>query len=273
MRHIPLAGASNFRDFGGYQTSSGKQVVMGQLFRSDELSQLTAEDHQVLSDRKIKTVCDLRRPSEVSTAPTQWPGYVPSRQIHVPLFLDQAGPTTFQRIMDNPETRNNPEASRETMIELYRRLITDPNAQAALRKIFAHLADERSFPALFHCSGGKDRTGVVCALILSVLGVSQEDIVSDYMLTKVYYKGIQDLDTRISQMFAGLNAKDWTMEALVPVFSVEPAYIEATFETIENQYNGLDNYLSQIIGLSSDFTQNFHEHLLISSTLQPEEAP
>src|SRR5215472_3496777 len=97
-RHVPLEGASNFRDFGGYPTADGRRrVKWGRLYRSDRLSELTDVDLARLAGLGIRHVHDLRRASEVELAPTRWPGETAPRLIASPIFEDESGgASTFQ---------------------------------------------------------------------------------------------------------------------------------------------------------------------------------
>ncbi|MET0183499.1 MAG: tyrosine-protein phosphatase, partial [Caulobacterales bacterium] len=167
MTRLALAGASNFRDFGGQTTRSGAHVKTGMLFRSDKLSALTADDHATLEPLKFQRIFDLRRESESKNAPTVWPG---PTILELPLFRDESGPTTFDRLLNDPAARKNPETARAGMRDLYQKLVHAPSAQDGYKSIFSYLAEPEHFPVVVHCSAGKDRTGVVCALILGALG-------------------------------------------------------------------------------------------------------
>jgi protein tyrosine/serine phosphatase len=180
-RHVPLAGASNFRDFGGYATEGGRAVKWRRLYRSDRLSELTAADHARLAPLGIRHVYDLRRQSEADAAPTHWPGEAAPRLIRHPIFEDEAGgPSTFERIAVSEEARHDPALARAIMGQLYARIVTEPGPLAALPVMVEHLAEPDACPVLIHCSAGKDRTGVAAALLLGLLGVADDVIATDY---------------------------------------------------------------------------------------------
>jgi protein-tyrosine phosphatase len=249
MRHIPLEGASNFRDFGGYEGQGGRRVKQGLLYRSDRLSELTAGDYDTLAPRRIVLVCDLRRDSEAKSAPTNWAGDSAPTILRMPLFNDEAGLNTFQMVLADPEIRTSPARTRQMMVELYQRLVTAPTALAGYRGIFARLAAPRAYPILVHCSGGKDRTGVVCALLQSVLGVSRADILSDFMLTQQYYDGVKNLETRVPQLMPTQDMDDWSLEALSLIFSVEAAYLEAALDLIDREHGSADRFLVDAVSV------------------------
>lgn len=232
-RHIPLQGASNFRDFGGYPTADGRTVKWRRLFRSDRLSELTPADYETLSTHGVRVVYDLRRDSETAAAPTAWPGAHAPEIIRSPLFNDESGPNTFQRVAANEAARHDADLSRAIMRGMYVRMVTEPTALVAIGRIFTRLAHPGAVPALLHCSGGKDRTGVTCALILSALGVSREDVIEDFMLTARYYDSAANLGQRVSQVVAEAGVGFWNEAALLPIFGVERGYIDTALDHVE----------------------------------------
>jgi len=247
QRHFPLEGASNFRDFGGYPTADGRTVKWRRLFRSDRLSELTADDHARLAPLGVRHIYDLRRASECAAAPTNWPG--PSI-IESPLFIDEAGPNTFERIAADEAARHDADLARKIMAQLYARLVTDPGPLAKFRPMFEHLAEPEATPALFHCSAGKDRTGVTCALILGVLGVSRDDITADFMLTQRYYGADEARKLRIAQIVEEAGLGFWSEEALVPIFTVEQAYIDVALDIVEAA-GGPERFLIDQVGVGA----------------------
>jgi len=241
-RHIPLQGASNFRDFGGYPTADGRSVRWRRLFRSDRLSELTPADFAALGAHGVRCVCDLRRDSEAAAAPTAWPGEDAPELVRAPLFNDEAGPNTFQRISADEAARHDANLTRAIMGTMYVRMLTDAPPLAAFGRIFARLAAPDAFPAVFHCAGGKDRTGVTCALVLGVLGVGREDIAEDFMLTGKYYNAADHLRRRVGQVVAEADLGFWSEPALMPIFGVERGYIDTALDIVDAA-GGTDAFL------------------------------
>ena len=272
MRHIPLQGASNFRDFGGYTGIDGRQVKQGLLYRSDRLNGLTPADFEALSPRGIRVICDLRRTREIVLSPTTWPGQVGPghagpvhagpEALHVSLLTDEAGPDVMSRILADPAIRSDPARSRLEMITLYRQLAQQDLAIAGYKTIFERLAQDDALPFLVHCSAGKDRTGVVCALIQSVLGVSKTDIRDDFMLTAKHYDGAKNAHARVPQIMAGLDVEGWTVEALAPVFTVEEAYLDGFLDAVEAEHGTIAAFLSGPVGLSAETLNAVRAQLL-----------
>ena len=169
-RRIGLSGPVNFRDLGGYDTLDGRRVRWRRLFRSDSLSPVTADDAQLLTEELgLLAVVDLRTGRELEREGRGGLADVALHYHHVPLIdEDSIDP-------DGPGHRLLP--------DLYTRLLAQSagRVSAALAAIASEVADH---PTVFHCTAGKDRTGVVAALVLGLLGVSEDDIVADYVLTQ-----------------------------------------------------------------------------------------
>jgi protein-tyrosine phosphatase len=258
-RHIPLDGASNFRDFGGYATADGRRVKWRRLFRSDHLAGLTASDFEQLAPHGIRLVCDLRRDSEVMAAPTHWPGTAGPEIFNSPLLGNSA--TSAPRAVPDPNECRDGEWARAYMRKTYARLVTEPVPLAAFGRIFERLATADAFPALIHCTAGKDRTGATCALILSALGVAREHVVEDFMLTGKYYNLSPDVKRHISQIIESSQLGAVGEEALTPILSVEPSYIETTLDLIDAE-GGIDAFLQRKAGVDPAALQRLRDELL-----------
>ena len=161
-----LAGAMNFRDLGGYHTHDGRRTRSGLVFRSNSLQELTDEDLEVLREHlRVATVLDLRTPKEIARD-----GVGP--------FVDDALRYVNIPFLHEGKDSGKPGRISEGLVQRYLsylRFATD-NVVRALRTI----GDEDALPLVFHCSAGKDRTGVLAALVLGCLGVDPETVVADY---------------------------------------------------------------------------------------------
>lgn len=183
-RLVPLVGAGNVRDLGGWQTAAGSTMRRGRIFRGDDLADLTDEDVTVLTDvLGIRTVVDLRSADEVERAPGRLqPHRV--RLLHRPLL---ARPTHAPNVLE--------EGAEVDLVERYLEyLVAGPRQVCAALTAVAASCDA---PVLFHCSAGKDRTGVVAALLLSLVGVPAESIIDDYAFT----------EQRVDAVFGRLRAR------------------------------------------------------------------
>ena len=169
-RTLTFDGCVNFRDLGGYRTTDGFQIGWRRLFRADGLNKLTPEDDRRLIELGVATVIDLRTVDEAKQRGRFPVERVPVRYVDLP--LTDVLPATEEL----PSWR---EAS--YVASRYSEMVS--KGAPALTGAFEALAVSDSLPAVFHCSAGKDRTGVLSALILAFLGVPDEIIVEDYSLS------------------------------------------------------------------------------------------
>lgn len=234
-----LSGAPNFRDFGGYDTVDGRRVRRGQLFRSDDLSNLTHGDLEALTPLAIRLICDLRGSLERTRRPSRWPEGLTTERIVASLSTDlRMGHGFHARFLEDAPTAEN---ARLMMLETYRYL--PRNGARGLQTIFSRLA-AGEVPALIHCTAGKDRTGFICASLLSVLGVPRETIYADYLLTNE--RGNLDaLAIRVAPLIEQmLEIKDpLPRVALDVVNGVAREYLDASFAAIDEEHGSLDAYL------------------------------
>ena len=167
-RHVPFEACFNFRDIGGYETAGGRYVRWGAVFRSGSLHRLTAADQKTAARLGIRTVIDLRSTTEVQRE-GRFHGSDEVGFHHLPLE-DAAA--------DNDETPDLRDRSLgETYVDI---AVTGGHAVANVLRVVA----EDDHPVVIHCFAGKDRTGVIAALILSSLGVPDATISSDYELSE-----------------------------------------------------------------------------------------
>ncbi|MFN8528648.1 MAG: tyrosine-protein phosphatase [Anaerolineae bacterium] len=165
--HVP--DALNVRSLHGFSNAHGLEIHSNAFYRADSLHRLTAEGQRALIDAGVTTIIDLRSASEIATAAYTLIDPLASGWCHIPLMaLSSDDPGTPAPVPDSLET-------------LYRFFIDD--CQPAFRQIFAAIADARPGAVLFHCTAGKDRTGMVAALLLSLVGVDDETIADDYSLS------------------------------------------------------------------------------------------
>jgi protein-tyrosine phosphatase len=166
-RRIPLAGLYNFRDLGGYRAADGRTVRWRRLFRSDGHHRLAPDDIAALRNLGIATVIDLRTMEELAETGRS------------PLHDGQA--THHRHVPFLPTFNGLPTPERPGLAGFYLRDIA--LGCSCVVEVFRLLTEEPSYPAVYHCAGGKDRTGVISALILRALGVDDEQIIADYALT------------------------------------------------------------------------------------------
>jgi protein-tyrosine phosphatase len=223
-RRIELPGVLNLRDAGGYPVEGGGTVRWRTLFRSDALHRLDAAGAAALSGLGIKTVVDLRTQAEADIAPSP----VSGRVIHLPLLAN------FQ-VLPAP-TVPEPPGSRLDLRAIYRYFVDECGDNIA--SAITELAGDGAFPALVHCSAGKDRTGIVIALILAVLGVPDEVIVADYALSGIYLD--PELTPAIGQLQASTGLGDQLTSALL---ASPPELILAVLDRVRALAGSAEGYL------------------------------
>lgn len=236
-RGITLEGANNFRDLGGYVGKDGRQVKWGKIYRSGDVSKLTDEDLKTLSSLNIKMVCDLRGPIEIEASPDRLPEG--TTWINLPAGSEQVGgANSFLKYMKTPDTADS------MMMAFYTR---NDHYKAKYKPMFDQLLGlENDYALMFHCAGGKDRTGVGAALILYALGVSESDIYRDYELTNEFRKDINEPAVK-KYMNEGLSEK-----AARAMMAADPKYLKAAFESLTKKYGTVDKFLEMEMELTAE---------------------
>ena len=238
-RRIVLEGAVNFRDQGGYPTENGRFVKWRRLFRSDSLHDLTESDVQTITGTLgLTTIVDLR---SINSVLEDGRGLLALSGIayHNYPFLERRG-------IEPPTSGSDPG---ERLTAIYQWILL--NAGTLMAQAFNALAQDVNQPALFHCNAGKDRTGVLGATLLSVLGVSREDVVADFLMTNEVIDGIL---ARIKKM---PGFQDSTREGIM---APQPA-IEKFLDVIEREFGGPESYLLRH-GVHQDIINGFKESML-----------
>jgi protein-tyrosine phosphatase len=229
-RHLALEGATNFRDLGGYPGEAGRPVRWRQLFRSNHLGILTETDIAAIRALKIKSAFDLRGVQE--RLPTLC--CMDDIAVHS-LPIEPAIYTALTSHVASGKALTAPDALR-MMRESYRDYVRDNTD--TFRALMAHLLEDHA-PLVIHCTAGKDRTGFACAMILRSLGVAEEIVVEDYLLTNTYYR-IDAATEKSIPLPADVKA------ALI---SVEASFLDAAFDAIREDFGDLDSYIAQGLGL------------------------
>ena len=246
-RVLHLNASANFRDFGGYITFDGKRVKRGKLYRSDTLSLLSDADVAEVSKLGLNRIVDLRTDSEINREGNDriYPGnetkydflyfgygdpYLAKAQVSTELawdILQVNFPCLYVNILKQNEM--------------------------SIKLVFDRFADSSQYPILIHCTQGKDRTGIVIALLLLLLGVPRSTVMEDYMLTEKLVDWQQKRNEMISYLGEfhdavpeGITADDWA-----PFFTCLPQAMENLFDHLETKYNGVTDFLDSV-GITSD---------------------
>ncbi len=170
QRRIPFEQVFNFRDLGGYRAHDGRTLRWRTLFRSDGLQAMTDADRSRFSGLGIRTVVDLRNPTSVERGPAAVPQPV---TVHPLPFIDDEGLRAFSEQFDGIPSS-----------EWYADVLQRGQASGVIRQAFDVFCDPATYPASFNCSLGKDRAGLMAALLLGAVGVDVQQIVDDYALSE-----------------------------------------------------------------------------------------
>ena len=241
LRSQFLSGVSNFRDLGGYAAADGRRVRTGIVYRSNQLSRASEADVVLLRGLDIRAICDLRSVRERHAQPT------PERiatAIH-----GSAKPDTdfiFEDIFAHTPHEVNAWA------EAFARFYGDSTEYYADEfGLMFRLILGRDLPMVVHCSAGKDRTGVACALLLSALGVDRATVMADYLFTSARL----DEDVHFKNMLSDAKLNHYA--ALPPecrdvMLGTSERYLGRALDTLDARYGSLEDYLNKRLGIDSD---------------------
>jgi protein-tyrosine phosphatase len=249
-RHVPLEGAQNFRDVGGYQTEDGRRVRWGLFYRSDDLSALTDADLAQLHGLGLKLVCDFRSPEEKAEEPDRLPAERTPELVELPIFDESFSPVAFREKITSGTLGDTD--LRRMLVEGNRMFATRYAPQYAA--MFERLTQPDQLPALVHCTAGKDRTGFAAAVLLRTLGVPLETVYEDFLLTNHYTA--REIE-RTLWMIRLVSMFRTDPEQVRPVLGVERAYLEAAFGAVDERYGSFDAYRRDALGLDDAETAAF----------------
>lgn len=252
-RVLPLEGAVNFRDLGGYVTTDGKRVRWGRVYRAGGLATLTDADTALLNQIGLRLICDLRTEEEA----TQEPDIIPDGMTyqHMPI-KNETRTSSFKRAWAVLTINDN--SMRGFMQDAYTRVTIDENA-ALVGSILRELADESNLPMVIHCSAGKDRTGIISAILLSVLGVPDETIIADYSLSNYYFDNFRQFAER---NIGHMQRFGITGERLYPLLIADVDTLKLALAHIRERYGSIEDYLLTAAGLDASVLAALRKNLL-----------
>jgi len=255
-RRVKLQGGCNFRDLGGYRGRFGT-TRWGLIYRSGTLAGLTPDDMSLLRSRGIRSVCDFRSNAERSRHPNPWQG---TPEVAYWFRDHERGKGDLRAVFfGQGETE---ETGMEAMRRMYRDL---PMSQReAYRAMFRCIATGE-VPMVFHCTAGKDRTGVAAALLLEALGIERDAIVDDYLLTN----DASDLARARSTFLAPAGGGSQVAEILTfpaeleaVLWRADVSFIGEMFESVDARHGSTERYLHEILGIDRKILASIRERLL-----------
>jgi protein-tyrosine phosphatase len=235
-RHLPIKGTHNVRDLGGYLTATG-QTQWRRLLRADALHRVDAEGVAELVGEGVTTVIDLRHGDELVHQPNPFEGHAAVAYHNVSLF-DGLAPGTM--------------GEGDVLLGLYQQALAE--RQEPIARVMTLIAEAPAGTVLFHCTAGKDRTGIVAALLLGAAGVHAEDIVADYAQTAALIAPI------VADITAGAVARGADPQSFARLLLSEPQTMVATLAHIEAEFGSVPAYLGHI-GLSDTTIERLRNRL------------
>jgi protein-tyrosine phosphatase len=242
-RQLSLQGTPNFRDLGGYEALDGRRLKWGKLYRSSKLSELTDVDINYVRRLGLTLICDFRQVLEQELEPTSLGGEGSHTIASLPVT-----PGSSSSFLENLHKGIIAvDDSAGFMEDINRDFVANQMPRYAEMFQLLLVGDQQ---LLIHCASGKDRTGFGAALILDVLGVSEEAIVDDYLLTNTYLPVEKEIE-RLSKEFSDHSGSEVSEELLRPMLEVRPEYIRACFEEIKKRYESKEHFYESALSLDN----------------------
>ncbi|WP_143462616.1 tyrosine-protein phosphatase [Levilactobacillus enshiensis] len=256
-RILNVTGGRNFRELGGYPTVDGHTVKWHKLLRTAGLADLTPTDQQKLTDYGVVADVDFRSKDEQKQAPDRVPAGATYHFLPVFPADDQTDASATEAELEQRFSAND-RAGHDHMVEVYQQMVTLPSAQSAYHDFFATMlaADQPDQTVLFHCTAGKDRTGMGAFFALSALGVDPQVIRQDYLLTN---ETTADHVNQMSEAARQQGHGEAFVTNLRALYSVSDDYFNAATRLINTQFGGAQDYLHDVLGLSHSDLNNFKQ--------------
>lgn len=263
---LGLRNATNARDLGGLRTTTGRVVRPGVLYRANALNRLTDAEVELVARLKLACVIDFRHPAEVEIiGPDRLPDPPPAQVLTLGVYDPEHDLfTTVSSVL-----RGNGDAEAmarwhpdhggrvaDAMLELYRWFVSSAVASDAFATALRLIATPGALPMLFHCTAGKDRTGWLAAVVLSILGVDRADIFADYLRTNELNAPVME------RVLARLATEQANPAHFVPLLEARREYLEEAFTEVDRRYGGLAGYLRDGLDLDQRVIERLREVLL-----------
>ena len=246
-RNINIPGIQNFRDLGGYRSSTtGKNVRWGMLYRSAQIDSLGCAARRELRNMGIRTIIDLRTPEELNNYPQIQKGF---NVVHIPIATGN-----MEKVLQGiQEGKIKGDTINRIVERMNRELVI--NYRDEYKKLFELLLDRSNYPAIIHCSSGKGRTGIASALVLATLGVNEDIIMQDYRLSNDYFN-----IPKASKYAYKLPVN--SQEAITTVYTAKEDFLNAAKEEIERTYSDIPTYLRKGLGLTAENIEKLQNIML-----------
>ena len=247
---------ANFRDLGGHRTRDGRRLCSGRLFRSGHLGRASQRDRELLAGLGIRRVFDFRTPRDIESDGADQlplgaeavllPMHDPSTAKDLRGLIESATPEELEEMFGNGGAEQLMQRGAAGLVE---------KRSAQYAEFLAGLADSEAYPALFHCSAGKDRAGWAGSVVLLALGVDEAEVIEQYLLSN------RAADEIAASTGGGTHIDNWR-GLLLPLLQVRREYIEASFQAVRDEYGDFDTYLRKALDFSDAQRNRLQAHLL-----------
>ena len=246
---------ANFRDLGGHRTRDGRRVRRGRLLRSGHLGHASDADQAILAGFGLKKVFDFRTPGDIAedgedrlpegTESVLLPMPDPAVGGDIRAMLEASGADRLEEFFGDGKAEDLMRRSAAGLVRERR----EPYAQ-----FLRALAEPEALPALFHCSAGKDRAGWAGSVVLLTLGVDEEEIIEQYLLSNRAAEQIVERQR--------IQGREMWAEILRPLLEVRREYIESSFAAVHEDFGSFDRYLEEGLGIDSAQRESIRHNLL-----------
>lgn len=268
-RTLPITGLNNFRDFGGYLGADGKRVKWGQFYRSNHLYALKPDAQEYISALNIKTIIDYRCSNEIKNSPNDCVGE------NQTLHLDASAQTAELAAQFAAEPSNEDKALIDSVIrdipsqlingrggqvlEQYRNFVLSEHSKNSFRQMLRALLNKDNNPSIQHCRGGKDRTGYGVLLVQVMLGVSEEDIIYDYMLTHTNRLARNEVKMAV---YRKITDNEDVLGYLLSLIDTREAFVKEIIDTMKSVAGTPANYIKQQLSFTEQDFQTMQDNYL-----------
>lgn len=268
-RTLPITGLNNFRDFGGYVAADGRRVKWGQFYRSNHLYALKPDAQAYISALNIKTIIDYRCSNEIKNSPNDCVGE--NQTLHLDASAQTAElaaqfaaePSNEDKALIDSVMRDIPphliNGRGEQVLEQYRNFVLSEHSKNSFRKMLQALLNKDNNPSIQHCRGGKDRTGYGVLLVQVMLGVSEDDIIHDYMLT--YDNRLARNEVKMAAYRQITDNKD-VLGYLLSLIDTRECFVKEILDTMKKVSGTPADYIKQQLGFTEQDFKTMQDNYL-----------
>ena len=252
---VELARSRNLRDLGGYSTIDGRQIKKEMLYRSDHLKRVRKRHAEAVAALGVRRVYDLRTEKELERDPPRL-AEIPSLEVvHLPVDCELIDPHEIARQILRGDVEEGD--FQGLMLECYRNYAL--NFTSEWSTLLRDMAEPGGLPALIHCTYGRDRTGISVAIVLRSLGVPEETVLEDYLLSNIFW----DSEAARLSFYASCCSFFQTPRSEVrALMEARPEYLEAAFEAMVHKYGSFEGYLHEGLGIDDATLERLRSALL-----------